>query len=74
MSDEILKELQHEARVPSRMVADHVSSRTVGAPLIPGDKIRLLRDAAENYSAWLEAISTAKAPFILRVTLSMSMK
>lgn len=60
MSDEILKELQREARVPSRIVADQAFSRAAGAPLIPGNKIRLLRDAAENYPAWLEAIRTAR--------------
>ena len=51
MSDEILKELQREARVPNRIVADQAFSRAAGAPLIPGNKIRLLRDAAENYPA-----------------------
>lgn len=60
MSDEILKQLQREARVPSRLVADQAFSRAAGAPLIPGNKIRLLRDAADNYPAWLEAIRTAK--------------
>jgi cardiolipin synthase len=60
MSDEILKELQREARVPSRIVADQAFSRAAGAPLIPRNKIRLLRDAAENYPAWLEAIRTAR--------------
>ncbi|HXU19927.1 MAG TPA: phospholipase D-like domain-containing protein [Verrucomicrobiae bacterium] len=60
MSDEILKELQREARVPNRIVADQAFSRAAGAPLIPGNRIRLLRDAAENYPAWLDAIRTAR--------------
>src|SRR5512135_554210 len=60
MSDEILKELQREARVPSRILADQAFSRAAGAPLISGNKVRLLRDARENYAAWFEAIRTAR--------------
>ncbi|MBZ5659614.1 MAG: cardiolipin synthase B [Acidobacteriia bacterium] len=60
MSDEILKELQREARVPSRIIADQAFSRAAGAPLIPGNKVRLLRDATENYAAWFEAIRKAR--------------
>lgn len=60
MSDEILKGLQREARVSSRIVADQAFSRAAGAPLIPGNKVRLLRDATENYAAWFEAIRTAR--------------
>jgi len=29
------------------------------APLVEGNKVRLLRDAEENYPAWLEAIGAA---------------
>lgn len=39
---------------------DHALTRAAGAPLIGGNRIRLLRDAAEHYPAWLEAIRTAK--------------
>jgi cardiolipin synthase len=60
MSDQILKDLQLEARVPSRIVADQAFSRAAGAPLISGNKIRLLKDATENYAAWFEAIRTAR--------------
>ncbi|MDA9830648.1 phospholipase D-like domain-containing protein [Akkermansiaceae bacterium] len=35
-------------------------SRAAGALLIAGNSIRLLKDAEENYPAWLEAIDTAK--------------
>jgi len=35
-------------------------SRVAGAPLIAGNHIRLLRDAGENYPAWLEAIHAAR--------------
>lgn len=43
-----------------RLLADQAFSRTAGAPLIAGNAIRLLRDAVENYPAWLEAIHNAK--------------
>jgi cardiolipin synthase len=35
-------------------------SRVAGAPLVQGNRVRLLKDAAENYPAWLEAIRSAK--------------
>jgi len=34
--------------------------RTTGAPLTPGNGLRLLKDSTENYPAWLQAISTAQ--------------
>lgn len=42
-----------------RTVADQAFSRTAGAPLIAGNSVRLLRDATENYPAWLDAIHSA---------------
>ncbi len=42
-------------------LADGAFSRVAGAPLVPGNKVTLLRDAAENYPAWLQAISAAKS-------------
>jgi cardiolipin synthase len=45
---------------PARLLADQAFSRAAGAPLIPGNSVRLLKDAAENYPAWLEAIESAK--------------
>jgi cardiolipin synthase A/B len=39
---------------------DDPFSRAAGAPLIRGNTVRLLKDAAENYPAWLEAIRAAK--------------
>lgn len=45
---------------PARLLADQAFSRTAGAPLIAGNSIRLLKDATENYPAWLEAIESAK--------------
>ena len=44
---------------PMRLLAEQVFSRTAGAPLVPGNRIRLLKDARENYPAWLEAMRSA---------------
>lgn len=35
-------------------------SRAAGAPLVPGNRVRILRDAGENYPAWLTAIGNAR--------------
>lgn len=43
-----------------RELADQAFSRTVGAPLIEGNCVILLKDARENYPAWLAAIRSAK--------------
>jgi cardiolipin synthase len=48
-------------RAPSgRLVADQTFSRVAGAPLVGGNRIRILRDAAENYPAWAQAIESAR--------------
>jgi len=44
-----------------RLLADQALSRAAGALLIPGNRVRVLRDAKENYPAWLEAIKSAKS-------------
>ena len=43
-----------------RELSDQAFSRAAGAPLIEGNSVRLLRDAHENYPAWLDAIRRAK--------------
>ncbi|HEX2269101.1 MAG TPA: phospholipase D-like domain-containing protein, partial [Pyrinomonadaceae bacterium] len=43
-----------------RSLANQAFSRAAGAPLIGGNSVRLLRDAAENYPAWLDAIKSAQ--------------
>jgi cardiolipin synthase len=43
-----------------RALADQALSRAAGAQLIEGNSVRLLRDARENYPAWLEAITAAR--------------
>lgn len=42
-----------------RLLADQAFSRAAGAPLVAGNRVTLLRDARENYPAWLEAIASA---------------
>ncbi|HEX5483781.1 MAG TPA: phospholipase D-like domain-containing protein, partial [Terriglobia bacterium] len=45
---------------PLRVLAGQAFSRAAGAPLVPGNRLRILKDAAENYPAWLEAIGSAR--------------
>jgi cardiolipin synthase len=41
-------------------LADRAFERTAGAQLIPGNRVRILKDAVENFPAWLEAIRAAE--------------
>ncbi len=55
----------HQQLVPggafsSKDWAEQVFSRTAGAPVTSGNRIRLLKDASENYPAWLESIVNAE--------------
>lgn len=43
-----------------RGLADQAFSRAAGAPLVGGNYVRLLKDARDNYPAWLDAIGAAK--------------
>lgn len=54
------EQLERESVSRLRLLADQAFSRAAGAPLVSGNRIRLLRDAGENYPAWLETISSAK--------------
>lgn len=49
-----------ESPTSVRPLAKQAFSRAAGAAPIPGNSIRLLRDARENYPAWLDAIRKAK--------------
>ncbi len=60
MNEDILRDFQREARASGRILSDQAFSRAAGAPLVPGNRVRLLKDASENYPAWLEAIRTAQ--------------
>ncbi len=43
-----------------RALANQAFSRAAGASLIDGNDVRLLKDAAQNYPAWLDAIAAAQ--------------
>lgn len=43
-----------------RLLADQAFSRAAGAPLVQGNAVRILKDARENYPAWLDAIAGAE--------------
>ena len=49
-----------------RQLADQAFSRASGAPLREGNRVGLLKDAAENYPAWLTAIRRGAAHDPLR--------
>ena len=43
-----------------RQLADQAFKRAAGAQLVPGNRVRILKDAAENFPAWLDAIRAAE--------------
>ena len=47
--------------VSRHIAADQALSRAAGAPLVDGNDVRVLRDGAENYPAWLAAIEAAES-------------
>jgi cardiolipin synthase len=49
-----------ESLYSARSLADQAFSRAAGAPLIAGNGVRLLKDASQNYPAWLDAIAAAE--------------
>lgn len=42
-----------------RLLADQALTRAAGTSLVSGNSVRLLKDARENYPAWLDAIAGA---------------
>jgi len=60
MDKQTITGFNRELRSPARILADNAFSRAAGAPLVPGNSVRLLKDAGENYPAWLEAINSAR--------------
>ncbi len=48
-----------------RQLAEQMFARAAGAPLVAGNAVRILRDARENYPAWLEAIAGARCSVLL---------
>ena len=49
-----------ESRESERRLLEQAFTRAAGGPLITGNSVRLLRDAAGNYPAWLDAIAAAR--------------
>jgi cardiolipin synthase len=43
-----------------RLDSERALSRTAGARLVPDNRVRILKDARENYPAWLDAIRSAQ--------------
>jgi cardiolipin synthase len=43
-----------------RLLAEQAFSRAAGAPHVDGNSVRLLRDAGENYPAWINAMGSAR--------------
>lgn len=50
----------HDERAWLRALGEQSLSRAAGAPLVPGNRVRLLNDAPENYAAWLDALAGAR--------------
>ncbi|EIL98406.1 phospholipase D-like domain-containing protein [Rhodanobacter denitrificans] len=50
---------------PSRLLAEQALSRAAGAPLLNGNAVDLLIDAAAHYEAWLAAICGARQRVLL---------
>ncbi len=48
-------------RATLQQLADQAFSRAAGAPLVSGNRVRVLRDAAENYPVWTRAIEEARS-------------
>lgn len=48
-------------RAALQQLADQAFSRAAGAPLVGGNHVVVLRDAAENYPAWTRAIEHARS-------------
>ncbi len=60
MAATALKPFPGEHSRPPRVLASQAISRALGAFPTSGNRVGVLRDAAENYSAWLSAIGGAQ--------------
>ncbi len=57
--------------MPNPELLEQAFTRAAGAPLVEGNAVRVLKDAAENYPAWLEAIRGAEHTVLLENYLFM---
>jgi cardiolipin synthase A/B len=53
------------APTPSRLLAEQALSRAAGAPLLGGNSVELLIDAAAHFAAWLKSIRGARHRVLL---------
>ncbi|HLI33812.1 MAG TPA: phospholipase D-like domain-containing protein [Terriglobia bacterium] len=60
MSSVISRYSEQDVLSPLRAIADQAFSRAAGAPLVHGNRLRILKDAGENYPVWLEAMRAAR--------------
>ncbi|HEX8852216.1 MAG TPA: phospholipase D-like domain-containing protein, partial [Pyrinomonadaceae bacterium] len=60
MATTTLDRTRHAEKADERELVERAYMRATGAELIAGNRVRLLRDAEENYPAWLEAIKSAE--------------
>jgi cardiolipin synthase len=60
MTKNVLVEKDYKPTSLGHWLAEQAFSRVAGAPLIAGNSVRLLKDAEENYPAWLAAINAAR--------------
>jgi len=51
---------ERETTLLLRQFAEQAFARAAGAPLVAGNSVRILRNATENYPAWLTAIRAAR--------------
>jgi cardiolipin synthase A/B len=50
----------HPVSAPLRILAEQAFSRAAGAPLVSGNSVKILKNASENFPAWLNAIAAAR--------------
>jgi cardiolipin synthase len=51
---------KHAVTTPLRILAEQAFSRAAGAPLVSGNSVKVLKNATENFPAWLNAIAGAR--------------
>lgn len=60
MKDETLQTISLDSAFLTHEFIEESFDRVTGSQLVPGNDVRLLKDAAENYPAWLAAIESAE--------------
>lgn len=53
----------------SRQLAEQALARSAGAPLVAGNAVELLFDAAENFPRWLAAVDNARESILIEMYL-----